>query len=287
MDQLNRLATWLGGGPEAGGTAEAHTLSLQEDDAEGEEQIEGVLQQFSVLLEYERLQDFIPSGMYVMPSLDSVLTWHGTLFARHGLYRGGVFKFTLQLPEDYPESPPDLCFVSEVFHPMVEPSTGRVDLGAIFPEWRPGRDYASFALPHLHKALLRREYFAASARPPLNPEARELFLNSPAEFAERAAECARSSLCRVHENASGCSLQFTKGPVEAQDSILESLKGTDPSLSLGDRQADFVDWFLDHYTHQPVHAHVSTEQAETICFNSAWSEADSVGAATEAQGPSV
>merc|ERR1711948_197465 len=97
--------------------------------------------------EYERLQDLVPSGMYVMPSFDSVLTWHGSLFVRQGLYRGGVFKFTLQLPEEYPDEPPKLFFVSDVFHPMVESATGRVDIGGVFPEWRPGRDYASFVLP--------------------------------------------------------------------------------------------------------------------------------------------
>ena len=40
---------------------------------------------------------------------------------------------------------------------QVDPKTGQVELASLFPEWRPGRDFATFALPHLHRAFLRRE----------------------------------------------------------------------------------------------------------------------------------
>merc|ERR1712190_620477 len=119
---------------------------------------------------------------------------------------GGVFKFELKLPDDYPETPPALTMLCDLYHPMVDPSTGRVDIGAIFPEWRPGRDYASFVLPHLHRALIRREYFGSSARPAFNKEARELFLSDPAAFAERAAQCAKASLAKAHDSCQGSPL---------------------------------------------------------------------------------
>lgn len=266
MDQLSRFATWLGAVDDTEEAADDDAFLLDMTEEAREEQIDNLLQQFSVLLEYERLQEMVPPGMYIMPALDSLLTWHGVLFARQGLYRGGIFKFQLQLPEDYPESPPELRFLSDMFHPMVDPASGNVDLGAFFPDWKAGRDYASFALPHLHRALLRREYFAGSARPPLNPEAREMFINDPSTFAQRAAECARSSTQKAYDNPSGTPLQFTKGPSEAHDKILENLRSLDASYSIEDRKAMFVNWFCDHYAHEQCQVRMS-QKLETIHFD--------------------
>ncbi|CAE8727432.1 unnamed protein product, partial [Polarella glacialis] len=82
----------------------------------------------------------------------------------------------------------------------VDPGSGRMDLTALFPEWRAGRDFAAFALPHIQRAFLRREYFSSSSRPAQNPEAQELFLKDPAAFADRARACASTTLHKVYEN---------------------------------------------------------------------------------------
>eukprot|EP00930_Biecheleria_cincta_P037781 TRINITY_DN25963_c0_g1_i1.p1 TRINITY_DN25963_c0_g1~~TRINITY_DN25963_c0_g1_i1.p1 ORF type:complete len:273 (-),score=68.64 TRINITY_DN25963_c0_g1_i1:61-846(-) len=213
-----------------------------------------LIQQYGVLLEYETMQDLMPRGMYVLPSFDSIFTWQGVVFVQQGLYKGGVFKFQLQLPEDYPARGPELRFVSEVFHPMVDAKTGRLDLVSLFPEWRPGRDFAAYVLPHVHRVFLRREYFASSSsRPSLNEEAKQLYLSDPATFAERARACASSSLQRVHEEdfrPSGSSaLQFARsGPDEAHEAIIEQFKATsDQSLPVEERKKIFVDWFCDRY----------------------------------------
>jgi len=263
MDQLSLFTSWIGGdaiGPDNGDPF----LVEEEKEEDRGEQVQRLLQEFSVLLEYERMRDLMPPGMYIIPSFESALTWHGTLFVRQGLYRGGVFKFELVLPGDYPESPPALRFLTKMFHPMVESGTGRIDVGAVFPEWRAGRDYASFLLPHLHRSLLRREYFSGSARKPLNIEARDLFIKDPAAFAERAAKCAQASLESAHQNATGFSLKFASGPAEAHDEILDALRGTDATAPLEDRKIAFVDWFCDHYANERVHVGVDTGKPETI-----------------------
>ena len=156
MDQLKKFNQWL---KEHSTTKIAEEKKPEEEpvleEEEQEEEIGNLLQQYGILLEYERMQDLLPSGMYVLPCFDSVLTWQGALFVRQGLYKGAVFKFRLVLPEEYPEQAPDLFFTSDVFHPMVDPQTGQVELVSLFPEWQPGRDFAAFALPHLHRAFLR------------------------------------------------------------------------------------------------------------------------------------
>merc|ERR1712232_566698 len=111
---------------------------------------------YTILLEFQRLHDLLPSGMYLSPSYGTIFTWNGVIFLRSGPYRGGIFKFQIDLPEEYPDSPPSLHFISDVFHPLIEPGTGRVDLDIWFLDWKAGSDYAACALPRLHKALVHR-----------------------------------------------------------------------------------------------------------------------------------
>mmetsp|Transcript_27159 Transcript_27159/g.68107 ORF Transcript_27159/g.68107 Transcript_27159/m.68107 type:complete len:120 (+) Transcript_27159:3-362(+) len=117
--------------------------------------------------------------------------------------------------------------------------------------------------------MVKRDFFIEEARTPLNQQARDLFLEDPAAFAEKAAECAQKSLQQVYHNNPGCSLQFTKGPVEAHDKIIESLRTADTSYAMEDRKAMLVDWFCNHYKNQRVHVGVEASTVETILLPSA------------------
>lgn len=52
------------------------------------------------------------------------------------LYEGGFFNAVLKFPKDYPQSPPECCFTSEMWHPNVFPD-GRVCISILHP---PGDD---------------------------------------------------------------------------------------------------------------------------------------------------
>lgn len=234
-------------------------------EAERLERKDALLQRFAILLEFERLQDLVPSGIYVMPSFENLLLWHGSIFVRQGLYKGAVFKFTLELPENYPQAGPVVFFKSEIFHPMVDPRDGRVDLDSVFPDWRPGRDYACFALPHLHRMMLKREYLVGG-KTAMNIEAAELFHKDPGAFAEKAAAHAAQSLLKVYDNSHGSSIQFTKGPAEAHEKILEQFN-LNSDVGPEERTSKFVDWFCDFYAKQQTKIAVGEDhQVETILF---------------------
>ncbi|XP_043937569.1 AKT-interacting protein [Protopterus annectens] len=78
-------------------------------------------------LEYSLLAEFtlvvrqkLP-GVYVQPSYRSALMWFGVIFIRHGLYQDGVFKFTIYIPDNYPdgESPQMSEFIFSPWNPTV------------------------------------------------------------------------------------------------------------------------------------------------------------------------
>lgn len=42
-------------------------------------------------------------GMYVMPSAKYRFLWNGVLFLREKLYAGGALRFTMTIPDNYPD----------------------------------------------------------------------------------------------------------------------------------------------------------------------------------------
>ncbi|CDW72754.1 ubiquitin conjugating [Stylonychia lemnae] len=52
------------------------------------------------------------------------------------LYEGGFFKATLKFPSDYPNSPPEMRFVTKMWHPNIYPD-GKVCISILHP---PGTD---------------------------------------------------------------------------------------------------------------------------------------------------
>eukprot|EP00927_Polykrikos_kofoidii_P043519 TRINITY_DN37586_c0_g1_i1.p1 TRINITY_DN37586_c0_g1~~TRINITY_DN37586_c0_g1_i1.p1 ORF type:complete len:332 (-),score=40.34 TRINITY_DN37586_c0_g1_i1:410-1405(-) len=227
-----------------------------------EEMMLHLVHQYAVLLEYERLKDVLPSGLYVMPSFESVLTWHGTVFVHRGYYAGGVFKFSIVMCDDYPEVAPEVRFTCEVFHPLVCPESGLFQIRACVPEWTPGRDYTSLLMPHIHRTFHRHDYLTRSPQP-LNPTAFSLLKINPEAFARRASACAEKSRSDVYKNPAGTSLPFAKNPVWAQDRIIEQLRASDPSHPLEERTGAFADWFCEHYSQERVFVDTQDSNVET------------------------
>eukprot|EP00929_Paragymnodinium_shiwhaense_P091232 TRINITY_DN51253_c0_g1_i1.p1 TRINITY_DN51253_c0_g1~~TRINITY_DN51253_c0_g1_i1.p1 ORF type:complete len:412 (-),score=90.10 TRINITY_DN51253_c0_g1_i1:86-1321(-) len=234
-------------------------------DAADEDATHELLQQFSVLLEYERLQDLMPTGMYVAPSYESILVWHGTIFVQHGLYRGGVFKFKIDLSEDYPETEPQIHFLTKVFHPLVDPASGLFDSEFFFPEWTVGKDFISCVLPHVYR-LFNSESYIDKHPEPLNAEALDLYKAKPADFAKKADECAKASHGGIYKNPTGTSLQFSKNPADAHDKILEQFATLDSSVPLEERTGEFADWFCDYYAKQRTQLAVDEPHVEVVAI---------------------
>lgn len=59
------------------------------------------MKDYGLMIEYKHLRQHVPAGIYVLPSFDESRVWYGTIFVHTGLYRNGIFKFTIKLPERY------------------------------------------------------------------------------------------------------------------------------------------------------------------------------------------
>ncbi|MEE6500023.1 hypothetical protein FKM82_003668 [Ascaphus truei] len=101
--------------------------------------------EYSLLAEFTLVVKQKLPGVYVQPSYRSALMWFGVIFIRHGLYQDGVFKFTVYIPDNYPDGEcPRLVFDIPVFHPLVDPVSGELDVKRAFAKWRYEKDIQLF-----------------------------------------------------------------------------------------------------------------------------------------------
>lgn len=88
-----------------------------------------------------------------------IAVWYGVIFVHQGYYSSGAFKFRVAIPEAYPEYPPSVTFISDMFHPLID-SGGNLSLSQQFPTWRPCEDYIFHVLHYIKnifkKAVLDR-----------------------------------------------------------------------------------------------------------------------------------
>lgn len=152
-------------------------------------------------LEYSIRNEYLLStqqklpGVYVIPSALSPLIWNGMLFVRQGLYQEGVFRFRLTIPDTFPDGDcPTLVFESPVFHPVVSPTTGELDVKRGFPKWRRNTN-------HIWQVLLyaRRIFYKIDTKMPWNPEAAVLYEQDLDLFKKRVTECVKQSKEKIYE----------------------------------------------------------------------------------------
>lgn len=75
------------------------------------------------LLEYATLKQICPEGIYLSLTPGDPSKWSGVLFVRKGPYAPAVLCFIVYLPPRYPDTPPLITFLSDIFHPLVTPLT--------------------------------------------------------------------------------------------------------------------------------------------------------------------
>jgi ubiquitin-protein ligase len=111
-----------------------------------------IVKDFDLTTEYKGLKTSAPSGVYVAPSFNNLRTWCGFIVVHQGWYKDAVFKFVMEFPDEYPDAPPRVHFLSKVYHPFVHMRTMELHLGwALKPRWSASKHSVLFVLKRLKK----------------------------------------------------------------------------------------------------------------------------------------
>ena len=114
-------------------------------------------------LEYKYLMKAAPMGIYLLPELENLRILHGVIFLRRGLYRDGIFRFTIKLPETYNDvgTYPEVIFTPPIFNPMINFVTGQLDLRMydfFAPEWNPEKHHLVSVVNFIKKIFYLKDY---------------------------------------------------------------------------------------------------------------------------------
>ena len=230
------------------------------------------LRHYSILMEYQQIQTRPPEGVYVIPSVRNILQWHGVLFVRQGPFKAGIFKFVVDLPNNYPESAPVTQFTSKIFHPMVNPTTGVVDISSQFPTWTPGQDYVVLILLLLKRMFYKKEFFTASpegsdedGHSRGNPAAADLYRTDKKAFQKRVDECVALSQSsnqlstQVGDSPMNFNIQSNSKIDEMREALRTLPGGAEGNIE--EQKNAFVDWFFDYFVHT-LGDNVNVDEAE-------------------------
>ncbi|KAI6047203.1 UBC-like protein [Pisolithus marmoratus] len=174
-----------------------------------------------------RYNKHCPSGMYITPTADNILVWDGVLFVHKGYYAGSVLKFTVTFPNKYPDMPPTVRFLTDVFHPLVETRAGLLNMMARFRPWRP-TEHRVHDILHFMKALFKVPVLDhINELDVVNNEAFRYQENrtSFAALAQQSAQFSRSpsTLYDSPTFKKGYSLRFTPTPQGQVNEVLKTL----------------------------------------------------------------
>jgi ubiquitin-conjugating enzyme E2 S len=109
-------------------------------------------------------------------------------------YEGKFFLIKLVFSQDFPSVPPRGFFLTKIYHPNVDMSTGAICVNTLKKDWSPDT-----SMSHV-LAVIRCLLIVPFPESSLNDEAGKLFMESYAEYAKRAR-----LMADVHGRTTSCS----------------------------------------------------------------------------------
>lgn len=91
----------------------------------------------------QRMQTDPPAGVSASPVADNVMTWNAVIIGPSDTpFEDGTFRLIMHFDEQYPNKPPGVKFISQMFHPNVY-ATGELCLDILQNRWSPTYDVAA------------------------------------------------------------------------------------------------------------------------------------------------
>lgn len=133
------------------------------------------------------LKDHRDKTIYATPFEEDILTWCAVIIGpQDTFFEDGTFSLLLEFKESYPRNPPEVKFVSKIFHPNVY-ENGNLCLDILKNRWSP--TYDVYGILMSIQSLLSDPNVSS----PANAHAADLFKNNIEKYRETVKECVEQS----------------------------------------------------------------------------------------------
>lgn len=140
-----------------------------------------------LMRDFKRMQTDPPAGVSASPIADNVMTWNAVIIGPSDTpFEDGTFRLVMHFEEQYPNKPPGVKFISQMFHPNVY-GTGELCLDILQNRWSPTYDVA--AILTSIQSLLNDPNTSS----PANVEASNLYKDNRKEYIKRVRETVEKS----------------------------------------------------------------------------------------------
>ena len=138
--------------------------------------------------EFKMIESDPSTGISGSPRPDNIKIWDAVICGPEGTpFEGGIFKLTIQFNKDHPFQPPEVKFVSKMFHPNISENSGKVFVDILKSTWTPALN-ASALLVSIQSLLNDPNPDVA-----INKMAGHLFRTNQAEYLKRVRQCVEQS----------------------------------------------------------------------------------------------
>lgn len=140
-----------------------------------------------LMRDFKKITTDAPTGISAAPVDMNILSWQAVIFGPdESPWSGGTFNLLIDFSEEYPNKPPNVRFVTKMFHPNVY-ADGRICLDILKSAWSP-----IFDIGHI---LISIQSLLCDPNPdsPANSEASKIYQEDRREYNNRVRQCVEGS----------------------------------------------------------------------------------------------
>jgi ubiquitin-conjugating enzyme E2 M len=134
--------------------------------------------------------DIIPAGCTIhFPNPDDLRSFNITCKVSEGYWKGGTYRFTVNVPINYNMEPPEVHCNTQIWHPNID-TQGHVCLNILRKDWTP-----VLTLKHVVVGVCELFTTLVNTEDPLNIEAADQLLADPSGFTKKASQWVKQYAC--------------------------------------------------------------------------------------------
>ena len=127
-------------------------------------------------------------GMTAAPDADNIFHWRAVIFGpKDTIWEDGIFELEMNFKDDFPDTAPDVKFVTPVYHPNVY-RNGNICLDILQDKWSRACDISSIL------NSIRSLFDDPNPKSPANAEAAQDFTDNKPKYNEKVKQCVQQSI---------------------------------------------------------------------------------------------